>query len=427
MKCEDDQHPRPPQRPLRLNASQAPKEEIQSLVGRINAAAKALDTPETDLASNARQNLLLEAKILVASLEDPDAEVWPRAFQVNVALSVDIAGSLGVWDKLRDEEFITLSDAAKWSDATVLVRVLRQLTAAGLLSDFKNLNEPAYALTSLGKPYLDWNHRSFNRFILREVLPTIRDSVEQKCFQTPSFDSVPHNKWLNLAKDPNRAANMARGMRSLSAGGLAVTAYPFGDELAKLNIKDDDIAIVDVAGGQGHIMSDIRKRYPGMKGSIVVQDLQSVIESDPGGKAEGVRFMAHDFFQPQPITTAHVYYLRHIVHDWDDDSMTLILKELVPILKARPLTKLLLADLVLPATDVSMQEAVRDFTMFRIGGLERTEDQWRKLLARSELEIKKIWRGTEPEACVECALIVADEHDQNDSATGSPSSEVTGV
>lgn len=120
MKCEDDQHPRPPQRPLRLNASQASKEEIQSLVDRINAAAKALDTPETDLASNARQNLLLEAKILVASLEDPDAEVWPRAFQVNVALSVDIAGSLGVWDKLRDEEFITLSDAAKWSDATVL-------------------------------------------------------------------------------------------------------------------------------------------------------------------------------------------------------------------------------------------------------------------------------------------------------------------
>ena len=30
-------------------------------------------------------------------------------------------------------------------------------------------------------------------------------------------------------------------------------AYPWGIELAKLDLKDEDIAIVDVAGGQGHV------------------------------------------------------------------------------------------------------------------------------------------------------------------------------
>lgn len=182
------------------------------------------------------------------------------------------------------------------------------------------------------------------------------------------------------------------------------TAYPFDRELEKLDIKEGDVAIVDVAGGQGHIMGDIRKQTPGLKGRVIVQDLQSVLDAAPDGPPEGVEFMAHDIFKAQPITTAHVYYLRHVVHDWDDDSVTLILNQLTPIMKARPRTKLLLADLVLPTTNIGMQEAVRDFTMFRIGGLERTEDQWRQLLARSGLGVKRIWRGTEPEACIECIL-----------------------
>lgn len=249
---------------------------------------------------------------------------------------------------------------------------------------------------------------SFNRFILREVVPNVRNSVERSCFPSAKSDGLPKDTWCRLAQDAVRAADMVRGMKSLSSGGLAATAYPFGKELEKLHIKEGDVAIVDVAGGQGHIMGDVRRRNPGLKGRIVVQDLQSVLDAAPDGPPEGVEFMAHDIFKPQPITTAYVYYLRHVVHDWDDDSVTIILNQLIPIMKARPRTKLLLADLVLPTTNIGMQEAVRDFTMFRIGGLERTEIQWRQLLARSGLGIKRIWRGTEPEACIECALISGD-------------------
>lgn len=295
---------------------------------------------------------------------------------------------------------------------------MRQLTAAGLLSDVSDLEEPGYSLTYLGRPYLDPNHVCFNRFLLQEVVPAIRKSVEQSCFFSSSSDGVPHDTWSSLAQDAVRVADMVRGMRSLNSGGLAATAYPFGTELEKLDVQEGDIAIVDVAGGQGHIMAEVRKQSPGIKGRIIIQDLRSVLDAAPDGPPEGVEFMAHDMFKPQPITTAHVYYLRHIVHDWDDDSVSVILKQLTPILKARPQTKLLLADLVLPTTNVDMQEAVRDFTMFRIGGLERTEAQWRQLLARSGLNIKRIWRGTEPEACVECKWIGSGAEAEAVSETG---------
>lgn len=290
----------------------------------------------------------------------------------------------------------------------VTVRVLRQLTTAGLLSDVPDLEEPGYGLTYLGRPYLDVNHISFNRFILREVVPTARSSVEQKCFSLNHYEGLPRDKWFRLVQDPVRAIDMVRGMRSLSSGGLTPTAYPFGSELEKMGTKEDDIVIVDVAGGQGHIMHKVRKQNPGLKGRIVVQDLQAVLDAAPDGPPDGVEFLAHDIFKSQPITTAHVYYLRHVVHDWDDDSVTVILDHLTPIMKARPETKLLLADLVLSTTTVSMQEAVRDFTMFRIGGMERDEAQWRHLLAKSGLGVKRIWRGSEPEACVECTLIEND-------------------
>jgi len=77
----------------------------------------------------------------------------------------------------------------------------------------------------------------------------------------------------------------------------------------------------------------------------------------------------------------------------------------VQLLREQLGSKLLLLDLVLLDKDVGMQEAVRDLTMFPIGGMERNEGQWRRLLAGNGLRIKMIWRESEPEACVECELL----------------------
>lgn len=100
-------------------SSQVPREGLLNLIDCVNAATKAVDTPETHGASDARRNLLLECKKRIASLEDPDAEVWPRAFQVNVAVSIDVAATLGVWEKLRSEQSITLSEVVKDTGADV--------------------------------------------------------------------------------------------------------------------------------------------------------------------------------------------------------------------------------------------------------------------------------------------------------------------
>ncbi|KUI53254.1 Demethylsterigmatocystin 6-O-methyltransferase [Cytospora mali] len=374
-------------------AAPVPKDEIDALLKGVNAAAEALDFGDASKAAEGRRALLLEAKKLAAALEDPHAEVWPRAFQVNVGISIDVAWDLGVWDKLGKQDSVALAEIVEETGADGIV-----------IMDVSDHRGPGYALTSLGEPYLDPNHRSCNRMLLQTVVSNIRQVVEHMF--TRSTGSVPSPKevWSSLAQSPERARDMAQGMRSLSTGSLAPTAFPFGEELEKLDIREDEIAIVDIAGGQGHIMMDVRHRYPKLKGRIIVQDLPEVLDTVTDGPPKGIEFMPYNIFTLQPIRNAHVYYMRHIIHDWDDESVSVILRQLMPILKERPGTKLLLADLMLSEMNTGMQEAIRDFTMFPIGGMERTESQWRKLLARNGLEIKKIWRGTEPEACIECTL-----------------------
>lgn len=86
-------------------------QELKGLVHNVSAASEALESsPAGSAAASARRALLREAKKLVASLEDPSTEVWPRAFQVNVGVAVDVASKMGVWEKLRGDGTITLAE-----------------------------------------------------------------------------------------------------------------------------------------------------------------------------------------------------------------------------------------------------------------------------------------------------------------------------
>lgn len=97
--------------------SPASQGELLALVARINAAAEELDAVKPYEASKARESLLHECERLIASLQDPHAAVWPRAFQVNVAVSIDIAATLGIWKSLRRKEFVTLSEILSDTEA----------------------------------------------------------------------------------------------------------------------------------------------------------------------------------------------------------------------------------------------------------------------------------------------------------------------
>ncbi|KAI1880528.1 hypothetical protein JX265_000768 [Neoarthrinium moseri] len=342
------------------------KDGITAAVDALNTAMRALEeAPAGADEAIARRNLRLEATKLAISLGDPNEDVWPRIFQVNLSVAIEIVTNLGLWDAFAGGATVTLMGVVERSgaDEMMIIRIMQQLTAAGILADMPG---PGYRVTSVGRPYLDQTHRAFNSFVLQEVIPSVcamPRTLAERGYKSPTSDSGTPFKWANgeelwtfLGSHPQRAQNMVMGMKSLNTGSLAGDAYPFGEELAKLDIKADEVAIVDIAGGQGHIMDEVHKLNPQLKGRIIVQDLPSTFEAVPG-PPKGVEFMPYDMFTPQPVKDAHVYYYRHILHDWNDTDASRLLQQLVPVLRAQPWSKLLIVDMVLPDVNVGMLEA----------------------------------------------------------------------
>lgn len=77
--------------------------------------------------------------------------------------------------------------------------------------------------------------------------------------------------------------------------------YPYEQKLsAEARDNEHDVLFVDVGGALGSEIKELRKRYPALKGRMILQDLQQTIDhvsADPGMEAT-----VHDFFTPQPVT-----------------------------------------------------------------------------------------------------------------------------
>lgn len=75
--------------------------------------------------------------------------------------------------------------------------------------------------------------------------------------------------------------------------------YPFGEELAGLPDTDTRALLVDIGGGRGQSLIQIRQEWPNLEGKFILQDRPMVLDSFP--EIPGVEKMAHDFFTLQPV------------------------------------------------------------------------------------------------------------------------------
>lgn len=110
--------------------------------------------------------------------------------------------------------------------------------------------------------------------------------------------------------------------------------YPVKERLIDdLKMDGDSSVFVDIGGGTGQILEDFHKSVPEYAGRLVLQELPEVINAvvASGSKlAQDSRFelQPHDFFTRQPIRGARAYFMRSVLHDWQDDKCRAILNHL---------------------------------------------------------------------------------------------------
>lgn len=143
--------------------------------------------------------------------------------------------------------------------------------------------------------------------------------------------------------------------------------------------------VVDVGGSEGIIAFKLADKYPDMQ--IIVQDRPEVIALADARARTNVLFQSHDFFAPQPVKGADVYFFRWILHDWPNKHCISILRALIPALK--PGARMVLMDAVIPEPGVLspyQERTIRDYDiMMRVlfNARERSESGWRNLIGEA--------------------------------------------
>jgi len=149
--------------------------------------------------------------------------------------------------------------------------------------------------------------------------------------------------------------------------------------------------LADVGGGNGSLLTAVLQRYPNMQG--ILFDLPGVIERakkniEAAGLVKRCQCVAGNFFE-SVARGADAYLMRHIIHDWDDERSTVILKNIHAVLPANG--RVLVVENVIEPGNAPAFGKLLDLTMLVLpGGKERTAEEYRTLYAAAGFKLTRI-------------------------------------
>lgn len=332
----------------------------------------------------------------------PDIHLMQLGMGMFLSQSLYVAAKLGIPDLLSDGER-TCADLANATetDESALYRLMRALAGVGAFAETSPRsfeNTPVTDLLSADHP------KSMREMILWmnepphwEVYSRLIDSVRTG---KPSWDMVHGEPVFNYLFKTNKSLGdtFNRAMTSFSNVTIPaiLDAYDFSD--AK--------TVADIAGGYGHLLAAILKEHGHLNG--VLFDLPTVLEGGSEmmarhGVSDRVTYSAGNFLEAIPVV-ADVYVLKHIIHDWYDDTNKTILGNIRSVMPAE--AKVLIIDAVIPPGNEPHFAKILDLEMLMSpGGMERTAAEFDQLLTSSGFKTSRIIPTMSPVSIVEAVPV----------------------
>jgi hypothetical protein len=306
-----------------------------------------------------------------------------QGFWVSRALYV--AAKLGISDLLKDGPKSSLELAqATGAHPTSLYRILRALDSVGVFAEDTN---QCFALTPLGATLRTDVPGSLRFFAIEELgenhYPAWEKVLHSVNTGATGFSRVYGvNKWEYMAQHLDEARIFDQAMASFGSvvAAAIVSAYDFSSSAT----------VVDVGGGDGSLLAAILKSNPRLRG--VLADLPHVAEGarrrfEAEGLAPRCEIAGGDFFASVP--SADTYILKWIIHDWDDEQSLVILRNCQSVMS--PDGRVLLVEAVIQPGRATSFSKFMDLNMLVMtGGRERTETEYRALLASAGLKLTQV-------------------------------------
>ena len=275
-------------------------------------------------------------------------------------------------------------------DPSRLRRLLRVLVALGVLSES---SEGSFANTEVGELFRT-DAPGSRRPLVRMLVPESYRSWDH-LMETLRTGVVSHQLthgstlWEHIARDPDYGARFNAAM----AGNT--------EHLAQFVSEAGDFShaalAVDVGGGEGSLIAGVLGAHPGLRG--IVYDLaaglpQTADYLSSHGLADRCSLVEGNFFESVP--PGDVYLLKDILHDWDDEKATAILR--VCRREMKPDARLMIVERMMPSrvttSAAHLNAVITDLQMMvQLGGQERTLEEFEALLDAALLKLAKLTPG----------------------------------
>ncbi|MCE9613940.1 MAG: methyltransferase [Lentisphaerae bacterium] len=300
------------------------------------------------------------------------------------AQAIHVFASLGLADILREGD----RDAAELARLTAchpanLHRVLRFLTTIGVVTEIESSR---FALAPLGQT------------LCRRPLSVIRDNTllvashyywdaigaMLHTVQTGdnAFQHVHGQSFFDhLASHSADADVFHAAMTSSSRMGVGAILASYDFSAFR--------QIVDVAGGQGALLTGILRKHPATRGILYDAAGAQAPGAVDATVADRLSRVSGDFFDHVP-GGGDAYLLRRILHDWDDDKAVAILRQCRKAMA--PEGKLLIMELAAPETAQAGNDwaAMDVLMMLMLNGRERTAADFEALLSAAGFRLARI-------------------------------------
>lgn len=311
----------------------------------------------------------------------PSAEITRMMDGAVIAQLIYLAAELGVADLLTRRPRTVAEIAERTGTAPdPLYRMLRTLASVGI---FVERPPRAFGLTPLADALRSDAPDSVRNLARirgsQEHARTIAGLRHSLRHGRAAFDEVHGTDWWTyLGSHRDRAALFTEAMGD--------TAEQMHQAVADAYDFTTAGQVVDVGAGRGDLAALLLSRHPGL--NVVLYDRPHAL-----GQAESVlaaagvraraRLVAGDFFRWVPAGGG-IYVLSRILHDWNDQDASSILRTVGRVLPAG--AKVVVIEAVVPDGNGPHPAKTMDIIMLAMhGGKERTESEFAALFTHAGL------------------------------------------